>query len=157
MAVIALLSCGTVSNRLCAQHAQQDTTIRDETIYDGDVLLVHYEDLAYPKIAKIAHIEGVVVIRAKLDGKGNVVDASALAGPKPLLPDCLANIRKWRFQPNPRQAVVIVYDFRLADGICNGGTQSFFQLLYPNFASITSCGPGIQTDSSLQEKRSDSR
>jgi hypothetical protein len=111
----------------------------DETIYS--VKLVSFEDLAYPGIARVARIQGVVVVKAKLDEKGNVVAASAISGPKPLIADCLSNAKKWKFQPNSHNAAIIVYEFRLDDGACHDDSHSLFRLVHENFASITACAP----------------
>jgi Gram-negative bacterial TonB protein C-terminal len=116
---------------------------QEETIYDSEVGLVSFEDLAYPTVAKIARNQGVVVVMAKLDDKGNVVSTSAITGPKTLIPDCLSNAKKWKFQPNPHKSAVIVYEFRLADGACHDASHSLFQLLHRNFASITACSSVI--------------
>jgi TonB family protein len=105
--------------------------------------LVDFQDLAYPTLARSAHIQGIVVIRATLDGSGNVVDAEAISGAEPLVPDSLANAKKWKFQPNARKLAVIVYNFRLTAAISKSGC-SHFMLEPPNFATITGCVPGVQ-------------
>src|SRR3954462_5359362 len=81
--------------------------------------LITFADIGYPALAKAARVQGVVVVEAQLDNKGNVVGASAIAGAKPLIPDCLSNIKKWKFKPNSRKTAVIVYEFRLDDGACH--------------------------------------
>ena len=50
--------------------AQQDTTINDK-----DMSVIDFDDLKYPSFARQAMIQGVVVVRAKLDNDGRVVDA----------------------------------------------------------------------------------
>ena len=114
----------------------------DETIYS--VQLVSFEDLAYPGIARVARIQGVVVAKAKLDEKGNVVAASAISGPKPSIADCLSNAKKWKFQPNSHHAAIIVYEFRLDGGACHDDSHSLFRLVHENFASIKACAPVIR-------------
>ena len=68
---------------------------------------------------------------------------SAISGPKPLIPDSLANEKKWKFKPNSRKTVVIVYEFRLDDGACHDASHSLFLLRYQNFASVIACAPVI--------------
>jgi TonB family protein len=82
--------------------------------YGGSV--TSFEDLVYPASAREANVQGAVVIRATLDDGGNVVDVFALSGSRALIPDCLVNAKKWKFQPNPEKIVIIVYDFRIEEG-----------------------------------------
>ncbi len=122
------------SSRLNAQ--------KEETEYEVEARLVSFEDLAYPGIARMTRIQGIVIVKAELDEKGNVVAASALSGPKPLISDCLSNVKKWKFKPNSKNTL-IVYDFRLDDGACHDASHSLFRLIHPNFATITACNPVI--------------
>jgi TonB family protein len=118
--------------------AQQDTTIRDE-----DVKVLDFESLKYPALAQQSNYQGVVVVRVKLDSDGKVAEATAISGHKLLIPDCLANARKWRFQPTASHAAVIVYNFRLRYGKCKPSGK-FFTLETPNFATITGCAITVQ-------------
>jgi TonB family protein len=118
--------------------AQQDTTIRDE-----DIKVLDFESLKYPVLALQTNYQGAVVVRVKLDSDGKVAEATAISGHKLLIPDCLANARKWRFQPNASHAAVIVYNFRLRYGKCKPAGK-FFTLETPNFATITGCGIMVQ-------------
>ena len=116
---------------------------REETIYAGEIQLLSFEDLAYPSLARVARIQGLVIVKARLDDNGNVVDATAISGAKPLISDSLANIRKWKFKPNSHRAVVVVYDFRLDEGGCNDDKRSLFTVRGSNLASITACTPVV--------------
>ncbi|MFZ3210494.1 MAG: energy transducer TonB [Terriglobales bacterium] len=115
----------------------------DQTISNRDMSLVDFQDLAYPPVARTAHVQGVVVVRLKLDGQGNAEGATAISGPETLIADCLANAKKWRFRPNAQKAAVVIYNFRLTDGISKSGC-SHFTLQAPNFATITGCVPEVQ-------------
>lgn len=53
----------------------------------------------YPAIAKGARIEGVVVIKAILDERGNVVEMSIVSGPPLLYKAALDAVAKWKYQP----------------------------------------------------------
>jgi TonB family protein len=117
--------------------AQQDT------LNDQDVKLVSFEDLPYPSVARMTRVQGVVVVKVTLDDDGRGASAFAISGNKALIPDTLANARRWRFKPNPQKSAVIVYEFRLTDGACHDNSHSFFQLIHQNFASITACSPVI--------------
>ncbi len=90
----------------------------EQEILDDTIKPTHVEELPmYPMIARMSRIEGVVVIRAKLDGEGNVVSSAALSGARELIPACVANVQKWKFEPTPKNEVIIVYEFRF-DGRC---------------------------------------
>ena len=118
-------------------------TAQAEPPAEPEVIVAKYEELAYPKGGRAARIQGVVVVRAKLDDDGNVVEARAVSGKEVFLSDCIANAKKWRFRPNAHKAAVIVYNFRLTDGISKSGCDHFM-LEAPNFATITTCPVEIQ-------------
>jgi len=115
------------------------STLQEETLHDEDVKLVSFVDLPYPPAARMARIQGVVVVRVKLEDDGRVSSAFAISGNKALIPDTLSNAKKWKFEPNSRKSAVIVYEFRLTDGACHDSSHSFFQLFHQNFASISAC------------------
>lgn len=54
---------------------------------------------AYPTIAQIAHIQGVVIIEALINEHGDVVQAQAIDGPGLLIPAALAAVLKWKYEP----------------------------------------------------------
>lgn len=129
--LLLLVSGGAVS-------AQKEKTVEDE-----DVKIVRFEDLRYPPLALLERVQGVVVVRVKLDDKGNVIESEAVSGAKLLIPDCLTNSKKWRFRPNGAGLAIIVYNFRETYGLCNAKTTQF-GFLPPNFATITTCEQPIQ-------------
>lgn len=114
------------------------------TIKDKDINVVHFQELRYPQLARTAHIQGVVVIKVRINDQGIVMDASAISGADALVQDCLKNAKNWRFQPNDQHAAVIVYRFRLPPSDC-GSVSSFFMLQGANFATITACPLTIET------------
>jgi len=121
-----------------ALHAQ-----KNETVSDDDMKIIAFEDLRYPLAARLAHTEGVVVIRLKLDDDGNISETHAISGAKGLIPDCLANAKKWRFHPNANKTAIIVYYFRI-EGLCQGYGSSQFIFHPPNLAIITSCDAVVE-------------
>ena len=132
MTTIALFSLGV------ANSAEPD-----EPINNKQINVVDYAELQYPPLARSALIQGVVVVRAKLDEKGNVVDAMAISGADTLIPACLDNARKWRFRPNAGKAVIIVYNFRIVQALTKS-EHSHFALELPNFVTITAPAPEVQ-------------
>jgi hypothetical protein len=85
----------------------------------------------------------LVVVRARLDDRGSVVDVDALSGEEALVSACLSNARKWRFKSNSKSAVVIVYNFRIVKNTSVSGCKHF-AVQPPNLATITACAPEIQ-------------
>ena len=111
----------------------------DETVKDESIKVLDFEELRYPLPARLSHVQGVVVVKLKLNDSGDVVDAIALSGAKDLIPESLANAKKWRFRPSSQKAAVIVYRFTIESGLCHGAAPSNFMFYPPNFASVTSC------------------
>lgn len=115
-----------------------------ETQPDSQAQLLSFEDLTYPGIARTTRVQGIVVIKAEIDEKGNVITASALTGLKPLIADCLANVKKWKFKPNSGKSAIIVYEFKLDEGACHDASHSLFRLVHPNFVTVVACNPIIR-------------
>jgi TonB family protein len=113
----------------------------DTTVYNEELQIVHFEDFDYPAEARRTGVEGVVVIGATLNAQGQIIDATVVSGPRLLVPETLANARKWRFAPNRLKRAVIVYRFTLADACAPDTLQSFFTWNGPgpNVASISAC------------------
>lgn len=120
---------------------------QSEPVHDADINVVHFESLRYPSVARQTRIEGLVVIRAKLDKEGKVVDAEAISGHAILIEEALKNIKKWSFQPNKQGAVVIVYDFRILTADCAEDNQQFFTLELRNLVTVSACGIKVETSS----------
>lgn len=114
-----------------------------ETRPENQAQLLSFEDLAYPGIARVSRVQGIVVVKAKIDEAGNVISASALLGSKALADPSTSNVKKWKFKPKSGDTALIVYEFRLDDGACHDASHSLFRLVYPNFATITACTPVI--------------
>lgn len=113
----------------------------NSTVYDEDMRILYFQDFNYPEAARRAGVEGVVVVSATLNNRGQVVNATAVSGPRLLVPDTLTNARKWRFVPNRLKRVVIVYRFALVDACAPDTLQSFFTWGDPgvNTATISGC------------------
>jgi TonB family protein len=107
-----------------------------QPILNEDIGIFDFVPLDYPLVAKINHVQGAVVVRVKVDSKGNVTSAMAISGPKQLISDSLSNAKKWRFQPEKSREVVIVYIFKF-EGLCQLPCKSLFSFSPPNMATIT--------------------
>jgi len=53
----------------------------------------------YPESAKLAHIEGTVVLCATISKEGEVQNVRALFGPQELIPAAIAAVKQWRYEP----------------------------------------------------------
>jgi periplasmic protein TonB len=66
----------------------------------------------YPTIARVARVQGQVVVSAIIDPNGNVVSARAVSGPGLLMPAALEAVEKWKYAPTylDGQAVSLAMD-----------------------------------------------
>jgi periplasmic protein TonB len=53
----------------------------------------------YPAVARIAHVQGTVVIDAVIDKTGKVVSEHAVSGPNFLVPAALSAVQRWKYEP----------------------------------------------------------
>lgn len=132
---LAVIGC------ICSSWAQEE-----KPVSDSDVKVIDYTELSYSSIARYAGIQGAVVVRAQIDDQGKVVDATIISGPEVFRLDCLNNVRKWRFEPNPRKSVIVIYNFSLLDGRCKSDS-SLFVLQGRNLATIVSCPHSVEVTS----------
>jgi hypothetical protein len=114
---------------------------QDQPILNEDVGILGFAVLTYPVVARATHAEGAVVVRVKVDSDGKVASATAISGPKLLIPDCVSNAKKWVFKPEKSRDVVIVYIFKF-EGLCFSSCPSSFHFSPPNVATIT-VGEGV--------------
>ena len=61
--------------------------------------ILHKEDPIYPDDAKQAGVSGYVVMHAKIDPKGQVVDLKVVSGPPMLRDSAVAAVKKWTYKP----------------------------------------------------------
>jgi len=79
----------------------------------------------YPKIARIAHIEGVIVISVEIGPDGKVSNARMISGAALLREECLATARKWLFAPSSNQTrtVELKFEFTVDDALPTDAQQ----------------------------------
>jgi TonB family protein len=63
----------------------------------GTAQLMHRQAVEYPPDAIAKGVSGTVVVQVKLDGGGNVTDASAVSGPEELRKAVLQSVLNWHF------------------------------------------------------------
>ncbi|MGA9039141.1 MAG: TonB family protein [Terriglobales bacterium] len=107
-----------------------------------DVEVVDYEEMKYPTLAQYApyQSEGVVVVQVTLDDEGRIAEAKAISGNFLLVPEVLANIKKWHFRSTGGKTAIIVYNFRKVAGECHS-SSSVFTFQRPNFVTVLGCLP----------------
>jgi TonB family protein len=76
--------------------------------------VMHRNSLVYPAAAAAKRIEGTVALQVKLDGSGNVVDASVVSGPDELRNSALQSVVGWHFTKNAANSIrVVTISFQL--------------------------------------------
>jgi hypothetical protein len=108
-------------------------------VSDQDIEVLDYEEMKYPEIGIREYNREIVLVQAVLDENGNVIDAFSILGDKLLVPDCLTNIKKWRFRPNAKRMAIVAYLFRSPCAEAPEG-QSQFVLYPPNLVTVTGSG-----------------
>ncbi|HEY6252043.1 MAG TPA: energy transducer TonB [Candidatus Angelobacter sp.] len=65
----------------------------------AETLLVHKVNPAYPQMAKIAHVDGDVVLKATIGKKGDVESVRAVSGHPILIQSAMDAVRQWKYKP----------------------------------------------------------
>jgi TonB family protein len=82
---------------------------------------IHNVDPIYPREAKAAKVQGLVIIEAIIDTQGNVTDARVLRGVQLLDGPALDAVRQWQFTPTLMNgvpiavAMTVTVNFKLAE------------------------------------------
>lgn len=142
-AMILLLACSIV---------RQAATQELPTILNNEIKPDYFEEMTFPLNARLTHTEGTVVILANLNEQGRVIASTALSGAKALIPEAVSNSKRWRFQPNSRKSVILVYVFRI-EGVCHLPCRSQFLFHPPNLATITIGEPTIEPERANDTER----
>jgi TonB family protein len=77
--------------------SQQPPTYVPAEVMQG--MLTHKIEPIYPEAARLAKVQGVVVLDAIIGADGTVVDLRAISGPDELTSAALDAVKWWRFQP----------------------------------------------------------
>lgn len=62
-------------------------------------MLIYKVDPEYPRLAKAARISGIVILRARISKKGEILDLHVECGPAILQEPSLKAIREWKYRP----------------------------------------------------------
>jgi periplasmic protein TonB len=73
-------------------------------------------DPVYPPIAQTARVEGVVVVDAVIDERGDVLQARAISGPGLLIPAALQAVLKWKYEPTYLDGMPVPIEMKVEVG-----------------------------------------
>jgi TonB family protein len=102
--------------------------------------------LEYPRLAQLARISGIVIVRLSLASDGTVRSAEVVSGHKLLADAARKNAARWKFKGSGRETrkeTYVVYRFVL-DGTCVDDCRTNFTIEFPNFVTLSSQMPSIQ-------------
>jgi TonB family protein len=104
--------------------------------------------MRYPPLARLARLEGVVIVECTINADGTVSKATAKSGHPALGKAAAETAKTWRFKRsgdnNDPAILALTFEFRL-EGSCK--TQCCIEgsiLHYPDHIVVTSEIPGIQ-------------
>jgi protein TonB len=93
---------GGVNTRVVAPLAPKSSGPKAPVRVGGRVReprLITRVDPTYPPLARQTHVQGIVIIDAILDERGNVVEAKIVSGPPLLIQSALDAVKKWKYEP----------------------------------------------------------
>ena len=93
MAMAAVLTCASFA---MAANAQSVTRI-SPGVAQG--MLINAPQPQYPQMAKIAHVQGDVVLEARISKQGTIENLRAVSGPPLLIEAAMEAVRGWRYKP----------------------------------------------------------
>ena len=110
----------------------------------------HIEPPGYPRIARVAHVTGKLVLSVTIDADGHVADAeltneSRLTGL--LKKGALSNMRRWTFTkpPSAPYKETIVYDYEIDDSLPLDDPNTYVKFDLPDRVTISTSGTSVQT------------
>ena len=87
----------------------------------AEEMLAHKVEARYPQMAKIAHIQGNVIVQVLIDKQGHVAGTKPISGHPILIQAALDAVKQWEFKPfllngEPAQVeTAVVVKFRMQD------------------------------------------
>ena len=83
------------------------------TISIDGLRILQQVDPVYPPMAKMAHVQGTVVLRMTIDADGLPASVQAVSGPPMLQASAMQAARQWRFQPATQNGQAVPATFLL--------------------------------------------
>jgi TonB family protein len=75
---------------------RQELTLSE---HEANARLTHKVEPRYSALARMARVQGVVVLRVVIDKYGKIAHAQPISGPPILAPDALDAVQHWRYRP----------------------------------------------------------
>jgi hypothetical protein len=107
-----------------------------DVVYDDEIQVISAKPMAFPVLARVDGSD-IVVVAVNLATSGSVTSANALTGGRFLRDAVVDNVKQWKFGPNAKGRVVVVYRFDLLDARCVSGPSTFSRRR--NVVTITTC------------------
>jgi TonB family protein len=98
----AFAQTGATSSPAQQSLTEPSTALSGEIHADPDVQaakLIKFVPPNYPRIAKLAQVEGAVVLQVLIAADGSVQDVRILSGPPLLIPSAIYAVMQWRYRP----------------------------------------------------------
>lgn len=99
---------------------------------------VHVEAMQYPQMARLARIQGEVLVEATVADDGRVMAARARSGHGILADAAEQNLRKWVFSQGTSRNLEVIFVFRLEKPELEYSPPSRVVFDLPNKVSVTS-------------------
>jgi TonB family protein len=124
--VVLVASCWLITGAIPLSGAPQLVSDGPGVAVDtGGATLMHRSAVVYPDDAAAKRIEGTVAVLVKLDGKGNVADASVVSGPEELRKAVLQSVLNWHFTSDTANSTrQIAVSFRLPANSVTGAAPT---------------------------------
>jgi periplasmic protein TonB len=90
-------SIGTGANALVPPPPPALRPLRVSRVMEGN--LVHRVQPEYPALAKMAHVQGAVVLHAVISKQGTIEGLEVISGPPALVGAAVDAVRQWRYRP----------------------------------------------------------
>lgn len=114
---------------------------------------VHVESLQYPDLARMARIQGDIVVVAVVGTDGHVTGVLNAPTGHPLLAKAaVENIKTWRFQSGAEGEVKVTYHFKLDEKPTPGYFPGTCKFDLPDSVTVAVPTPELNTDYSSKQK-----
>jgi len=77
----------------------------------------------YPNIAKVAHVQGAVVLQAKISKQGTIEDLRLVSGPPMLVQSAMEAVRQWKYRPYLLNGEPVEVDTQITVNFTLGGAS----------------------------------
>ena len=93
--------------------------VRVSVMMEGN--LTHRVQPQYPAIAKLARIQGSVLLRAVISRGGTIENLQAVSGPPALVSAAMSAVRQWRYRPYVLNGEAVEVDTQITVNFVLGG------------------------------------